>query len=93
MTTFELLILAAFVGLIPAVIAKRKGHSFVTWWIFGGLLLVVALPLALYQKDKRPRCPECREIVQQEATRCPHCNSEIAGRVVVYKTPSPTSGS
>ncbi len=89
MTTYELIILAALVGLIPAVIAKRKGHSFLLWWIFGGLLLIVALPLALYQKDRRPRCPECREIVQPEATRCPHCNAEIAGRVVEYKTPSP----
>lgn len=83
------LIIAALLGLIPAVIAKRKGQSFVTWWIFGGLLFIIALPLAIYQKDRRLRCPECREIVQADATRCPHCQVDITGRVVVYKTPSP----
>lgn len=90
--TTTIIVLAVFLGLIPAVIAQRKGHSFITWWIAGVLLLIVALPLALFAKDKRPRCPECREVVQKEATRCPHCQSEIAGRVVVYQTPSPGPG-
>ncbi len=89
MTLTNILILAFFLGLIPAFIAQRKGHSFVTWWIFGFFALIVALPMALLAKDKRPRCPECAEIVQPEATRCPHCQSEIAGRIVVYKTPTP----
>lgn len=89
MSVTAALLLAGLLGIIPAVIARRKGHSFVTWWIFGALLFIVALPLALYQKDKRPKCPECREVVQLEATRCPHCQADIAGRVVQYVTPSP----
>ena len=27
-----------FLGLIPAFIAYRKGHSFWTWWLFGATL-------------------------------------------------------
>jgi cbb3-type cytochrome oxidase subunit 1 len=31
------------VGWIPALIARRKGRDFVTWWIYGGLLFFIAL--------------------------------------------------
>lgn len=34
-------------GLIPAAIARVKGRSFWTWWMFGASLLPVALPAAL----------------------------------------------
>ena len=78
-----LLILAAILGLIPAVIAARKGQSFIAFWIFGALLLIVALPVALLMKDRRPKCPECAEVVQPEAKRCPHCQAEIEGRIVL----------
>lgn len=90
MTTADLLVLAVILGLIPAVVARRKGHGFFTWWIFGAALLIVALPMALLVKDKRPRCPECAEPVELEAKRCPHCQSDIEGRIVVYRTPSAT---
>jgi hypothetical protein len=82
------LVIAALIGLLPAWIASRKGHSFVTWWIFGALLFIVALPMAIFAKDKRARCPECAEIVRPEATRCPHCQASIEGRIVQYVTPS-----
>lgn len=78
-----LLVLGAIIGLLPAFIAQRKGSSFVFFWILGALLFIVALPWALLMKDRRPRCPECREVVQVEAARCPHCQAEITGRVVL----------
>lgn len=53
MSTLDVLILATFLGLIPAVIAQHKGHSFVGFWIFGALALIVALPWALMMKDRR----------------------------------------
>lgn len=83
---YYVIALALFAA-IPAALARRKGHSFVMWWIFGALLWIVAIIAVFFVKDKRPRCPECRELVQQEATRCPHCLSEIGGRVVSYATP------
>jgi hypothetical protein len=46
----SLLILAAVIGCIPGAIAQRKGYDFVTWWIFGALLFVVALPWSLMLK-------------------------------------------
>lgn len=46
----EFLIIAILLGLIPAVIAQRKGESLVVWWIYGALLFIVALPHALLKK-------------------------------------------
>jgi hypothetical protein len=34
-------------GLLPALIARSKGHNFIGWYVFGFLLSIVALPCAL----------------------------------------------
>jgi hypothetical protein len=44
------LLIAVFLGLIPAAIAANKGRSFIGWWIYGALILIVALPHALLIK-------------------------------------------
>ncbi len=38
-------------GLIPAVIASRKGRKFLDWWFFGTGLFPIALPMSLMIKD------------------------------------------
>jgi hypothetical protein len=68
---------AVVIGLIPAAIARRKGHGFWTWWLFGAMLWIVALPVSLFIKDARPRCPYCAEIIRPEATVCPHCQRDL----------------
>ena len=45
-------VIAILLGLIPAFIARNRGHSFTFWWIFGALALVVALPWSLFLKDR-----------------------------------------
>ena len=45
------LVIAAFLGLIPANIAKNKGRSFGLWWFYGWMLFIVALPHALLMPD------------------------------------------
>lgn len=35
--------IAALLGLIPANIAKKKGHSFGLWWFYGWMLFIVAI--------------------------------------------------
>jgi cytochrome c-type biogenesis protein len=42
----------ALLGLIPAVIAQKKGRSFMDWWLFGAALWPVAIPAALMIKPK-----------------------------------------
>jgi len=73
---------AIVLGLIPAFIAKHKGDSFFTFWLFGTLLWIVALPYALFVlKDKRRRCDHCAELVRPEARVCPHCQRDLTTAV------------
>lgn len=76
----ELLVLAVLLGLVPAYIAKNKGYSFGGWWLFGALLFIIALPVAILMKpnaETRRQCPHCRTWVDREATVCAHCSRDI----------------
>lgn len=46
------LIIAAFLGMIPATIAKNKGYSFGLWWFYGWMLFIVAIIHASVLQDK-----------------------------------------
>ena len=83
----EILLLAVLIGLLPAIIASKKGRSFMGWWLFGALLFIVALPAALLIKadtksietaqlatGDSKKCPQCAEIVKAEARVCRFCN-------------------
>ena len=59
-------------GMIPAIIAERKGRQGFLWWIYGTTLVVFALPHALMLEDDfdtdldpefRP-CPSCAEPIR-----------------------------
>jgi hypothetical protein len=71
------LVIGPLLALIPAFIAKRKKHGFWTFYIFGFLLWIVALPVALLIKDKRRHCRFCVEPIAEEASVCPHCRKEL----------------
>ena len=43
MYIFLSLVIAAGLGLIPATLAKNKGHSFSLWWFYGWMLFIVAI--------------------------------------------------
>lgn len=48
----EIVIVAILLGIIPAAIASGKGRNFLLWWLYGSLLFIVALPMALIMKPK-----------------------------------------
>lgn len=41
----------AFLGLIPASIAKKKGHSFVLWWFYGWMLFLISMIHVMFIAD------------------------------------------
>jgi hypothetical protein len=81
------LVLLPVLALIPALIAKRRGRGFWTFYVFGLLLWIVAVPVALFSKDKRRRCPHCMEVIHAQATACPHCQREVGGAVPAEEPP------
>jgi hypothetical protein len=54
MEVVGLLALSCLLGLIPASIAKNKGHSFGAWWLYGFLIFIVALPHSIIIRPGTP---------------------------------------
>jgi len=54
----EFLILLMLIGLIPAVIAAKKGRNFVLWWIYGMALWIIALIHSLLIKSPAQKAQE-----------------------------------
>lgn len=89
----EALVIAFFIGLIPATIAHGKGKNFFGWWFYGFALWIVAFPHSLIMKkdqealDRRllkagtmKSCPACAELVKVEATKCRFCGHDFHAR-------------
>lgn len=72
-----IVILVIILGLVPAIIAKLKGRSFFLWWLYGSLVLIIALPHSIFAPILK-RCPQCKESARRDANICPHCRTEFS---------------
>jgi len=69
-------------GIIVAMIASSKGYSGFGWFLYGCLILPIALVHALLlgniDQENRIACPHCAEKIKREAKICPHCRSKLS---------------
>lgn len=72
----DFLILIILIGLIPAFIAKMKGRSFLSWWLYGSLIFLFAFPHAIFMGSRLKQCPFCAEMIQNAASVCKHCGRD-----------------
>lgn len=81
-----MLLIAMMLGVIPGLIANNKGYSFWSWWLFGALLFIVALPLAimlkpdtgeLVSRGEGRQCPFCAELIKPQAVVCRYCGRDL----------------
>lgn len=85
----EYLFMAAILGVIPGVVAHSKGRSFLLWWLYGFMVLIIALPHSLFMKADQQtietkqllqgmiRCEYCAEVIKRKAKVCRFCQKDV----------------
>ena len=68
-------LIAIFLGVIPAVIASKKGRSVFLWWLYGSALFIIALPHAFLMSTIE--CPYCSKLNKPDAMICRNCQKEL----------------
>lgn len=76
-------------AVMTAIVASSKGRSSLGWLILGvffglfALILVAVMPAIRRVDPNAPspsthvRCPDCRELVYKDASKCKHCGTTL----------------
>jgi hypothetical protein len=76
-------------GVIPAYIAGKKGHSWFVWYIYSVFLFPIAFFQSLFLEQTEEvknfimknngyyECPFCKEFIKIHASVCPHCQRDL----------------
>ena len=75
----EYVLICTVFGVAASLVAHSKARNALGWFVAGFLLgpfsLVVAvLPLSL-KEGRTKRCPQCSELILEQALLCKHCRS------------------
>lgn len=79
------------IAVVTAIVASSRGRSGFGWFLLGclfsllALILVALLPSrrappidpAAPRPDTHVRCPDCKELVHNEARACKHCGAKL----------------
>ena len=76
----ELVVLYLVIAVVTGIVASSRGRSGFGWFVLGcvisifALILVALLPSTDGQTSgTHVRCPDCQELVLNEARKCKHC--------------------
>lgn len=84
----ELVFIALIFGVVCALIANSKGRSAFGWLLLGTLFSLIALIVLVLlpslktdpgqpSPDTHVQCPDCAELVRNEARVCKHCGCKL----------------
>lgn len=74
MNDFNIIILNAILGLLPAAIAQQKGRNFFLWYVYGFCLFLIAIIHVLFI-PKLIECKNCGSKHNSKYTYCPYCSN------------------
>lgn len=85
----EFIVIAFVSGVITSVIAQMKNYSGPLWFVLGFIFPVVAPIVIIFFKqtltaenapptpETHVKCPDCKELVRKEASKCKHCGCKL----------------
>lgn len=78
---FALIPVALGFGIGTGLVGRRKGSSFVLWFIIGAVVPIIGLACAfLYRWDAdelRRQCPHCGRVVKLHDAMCMRCGTDL----------------
>jgi predicted amidophosphoribosyltransferase len=77
----RLVLLSLLAGIAGAIVADRKGRSWIVWgllcWAFPFMLIILVFLRPVLAPGVTKKCPYCAEIIRHDATVCKHCHREL----------------
>jgi hypothetical protein len=81
MAGWEFIVIITWLGLLGGIIGKRKGGSFVLWFLISFCVPVIGLLTALVSRPEnrelRRQCPGCGKVVKLHDALCTRCGTEL----------------
>lgn len=73
------IVLLIIAGVVPGIVARGMGRSFLSWWVYGTFLLPIALVHVGYLRwnEGMKMCPYCHTKNRINAKHCARCGYEF----------------